>query len=413
MISIGDELLIGQTINTNAHWLGEQLSLIGAEIVRGSVIRDDKTEIINTLKKALKDVDVVIITGGLGPTKDDITKVTLTKYFNTELVLNNEVLTHVKSFFETRNKSMLEVNELQAHLPKNAKVLKNAVGTAPGMWFEKEGQVVISLPGVPYEMKHIIKDEVLTRLEKKFNTIKSYHQTIQLQGIGESYVADRIKQLESDLFEKGIKIAYLPSTSLIRIRFSGLDTQDDRVLINEAISIIQSELPNYFIGDDKKSLSEIVGELLMKEKMTLGTVESCTGGSVAHEIVQVSGSSQYFEGSFVSYSNRIKNELVGVSSKTLNDFGTVSKEVVEEMAIFGRLKLNVNYCISVSGIAGPSGGTETKKVGLVWIAIASENDVVSRSFQFGGSRERNIRSTVLTALNLLRCKLKGINIEKK
>jgi len=213
VISIGDELLIGQTVNTNASWIGEQLSLIGANIIHGSVIRDNKLEIIETLTTALKRVDVVIITGGLGPTQDDITKSTLAEFFKTELILNKDVLKHVKSFFDARGKDMLDVNKLQAHLPESAVVLKNNVGTASGMWFEQDGKVVISLPGVPYEMKHIIKERVLEQLQEQFNSAKTFHKTIQLQGIGESYVANRIESLEDTLSLEGIKLAYLPSTS--------------------------------------------------------------------------------------------------------------------------------------------------------------------------------------------------------
>ena len=412
VISIGDELLLGQTVNTNASWIGQNLSLIGAEVIHGSVIRDNKTEIIDTLTSALAKADVVIITGGLGPTQDDITKSTLSEFFKTELILNNEVLERVKSFFVARGKEMLDVNIRQAFLPKSAIVLRNDMGTASGMWFEHDGKVVISLPGVPYEMKHIIQERVMERLQKQFNSEKAFHQTIQLQGIGESYFADGIKELEATLSEESIKIAYLPSTSLLRLRFSCKDTINNKRLIGEAIKKIKSEFRNHFVGDDRKTLSEVVGELLIQQNAKLSTVESCTGGAISKEIVSVSGSSEYFEGAIVSYSNRIKNELVGVSLKSLENFGAVSQEVVEEMATFGRLKMKSDYCISVSGIAGPNGGSEVKKVGLVWIAIASADGVEARSFQFGDNRERNIISTVLTALNLLRCRLLPINKEK-
>lgn len=412
VISIGDELLIGQTVNTNASWLGQQLSLIGADIVHGSVIRDNKEEIVGALAAAMHKADVVIITGGLGPTQDDITKATLAEFFKTELVLNHEVLAHVKSFFDARGKEMLDVNILQAHLPKSATILRNDIGTASGMWFEQGEKIIISLPGVPYEMKHIVTSKVLDRLKKKFKTEKKFHYTIQLQGIGESYVAERIKELEHKLTSEGVKLAYLPSTSLLRIRFSSEDSIQGKALIADAVSSLQIEFKNHFVGDDKKSLSEVVGDLLIGQNAKLSTVESCTGGAISKEIVRISGSSQYFEGAIISYSNEMKYELVGVSSEVLNEFGAVSKEVVEEMAVLGRVKMKTDYCIAVSGIAGPNGGSETKKVGLVWVAVAGLDGVESRSFQFGGSRERNIISTVLTALNLLRCRLLLINIEK-
>ena len=412
LISIGDELLIGQTVNTNASWIGEQLALRGANIGIGVTIRDTKEAIVSALDQAMGRSDVIIITGGLGPTKDDITKYTLAEYFNSKLVINEEVLTRVKAFFEIRGREMLDVNIQQASLPELATILKNEVGTASGMWFEDQGRVVISLPGVPYEMKHILLNEVFEKLFGKFGIQELFSKTIMFQGIGESYLADEISEIEEDLAENNIGLAYLPSTGMLRLRFTCISTNKNVQMVDDAIEKIKIALPKHLFGNDNKSLSEVVGEILVGKNKTLGTVESCTGGGVAKEIVRIAGSSEYFEGSIVSYSNELKADLVGVDKNLIHNFGAVSEEVVIQMALKGLEKLNVDYCISTSGIAGPTGDTLEKPVGLVWIAIAGPEGVKAHRFLFGSNRERNIQSTVLTALNLLRCELLNI-ISKK
>ena len=412
VISIGDELLIGQTINTNASWIGAQLNVRGAVVEYCSVIKDDKAVIKSALDLALSRVDVVIITGGLGPTKDDITKYALSEYFNSELEMNEEVLEHVKSFFAHIGKEMLDVNIQQAALPKAAKVLKNEVGTASGMWFEKGEQVVISLPGVPYEMKQILSDSAFDMLGSKYGYEVRYNRNIHLQGIGESFLAERIKDIESEMHANNIGLAYLPSPGLVRLRLTGTPSEDDKDKIADYIERISLRLPQYVFGNGENSLSKVVGDLLIKEDLTLGTVESCTGGAMANEIVSIAGASQYFRGSFVSYANEIKTSLVGINKDDINKHGAVSETIVKQMAQNGREKLNVDYCLSTSGIAGPNGGTEQKPVGLVWIGMAGPSGVVAKKFQFGNARDRNVRRTILTALNLLRCDLLKINIEK-
>jgi nicotinamide-nucleotide amidase len=412
LISIGDELLIGQTINTNVSWLGQQLSQRGADLVYSCVIRDDEADIIGALDSALERADLVIITGGLGPTKDDITKRVLTDYFDMQLAMNREVLERIESYFKGRGRKMLDSNIRQALLPDRAKILRNDMGTASGMWFEQNGKVVISLPGVPYEMKFILENSGFDMIAKRFETPTTYYRTVLTQGLGESFLAERIMDIESGLRAEGLKLAYLPSPGLVRLRISGNDTEEERAKADAYCRRIWEILPECAFGMDNQSLSEVVGNLLVASHATVGTVESCTGGGLASEIVSVSGSSRYFQGSLVTYSNELKERKAGVQHQTLLDFGAVSRETVEEMAVGGREQLGVDYVLATSGIAGPDGGTEEKPVGTVWIAVAGPEGVVSRCFTFGNNRERIIRQSILSALNMLRCMLKGINFEK-
>ena len=412
LISIGDELLIGQTVNTNAAWIGEQLTLRGASVDFCTVIKDQNEIIKASLDSALSRVDVVIITGGLGPTKDDITKHTLAEYFGAKLEINKEVLEHVTHFFERRTREMLEVNVQQAALPEGAKVLKNNAGTAPGMWFDLERKVVISLPGVPYEMKNILIESGFGMLEDRFGIGLLYHKTIHLQGIGESFLSDRIKDLELNLFENGIGLAYLPSPGIVRLRLTGTSSDSDKIKIQEFIDGISERLPQYVYGDGVDSLSKVIGSLLTSRSLSVGTAESCTGGAIAKEIVSVAGSSNYFKGSIVSYSNEVKANVLGVNEDDLNVFGAVSENVVTQMAVNGRTTLNVDYCLATSGVAGPEGGTLDKPVGMFWIAIAGKEGVKAKMFHFGDNRGRNIQIAVLTVLNLLRCELLNIKMEK-
>jgi nicotinamide-nucleotide amidase len=405
LISIGDELLIGQTVNTNAAWMGAEFSLRGGNVVHTTVIQDTEEAIIDAVDRALTRVDVVILTGGLGPTKDDITKHTLCKYFNTELEINRDVLEHVKSFFTSRGKEMLDVNVQQAALPKKASILKNDVGTASGMWFEQDGKVLISLPGVPYEMKYLMNRWIFDKLGKQFLMTAIYHQTMHIQGLGESFLAERIEDIENEMREENIGLAYLPSPGQLRLRFTSEVNPENKELIAGFMRQIEERLPRYVYGRGKEQLNQVVGELLASRKATIGTVESCTGGSLATEIVGVPGSSAYFEGSFITYSYDLKESLAGVSMADIKKHGAVSEEVVLQMARGGQKMLGVDYCLAASGIAGPGGATPGKPVGTVWIAIASPEKVIAKKFLFGDHRERNIRKTVLTALNLLRCEL--------
>ncbi|MFT5779918.1 MAG: nicotinamide-nucleotide amidase [Crocinitomicaceae bacterium] len=405
LISVGDELLIGQTVNTNAAWIGAELSVRGGNVVFTTVIQDTEEAIIDSIDHAFKRVDVIIITGGLGPTKDDITKFTLCKYFDTELEIDQDVLKHVESFFRARGREMLEVNIQQAALPKACQILKNDVGTASGMWFEKDGKILVSLPGVPYEMKHLMSAHVFARLNERFLMKAIYHRTLKTQGIGESFLAERIADIEDDIRAHNISLAYLPSPGQVRLRITSEMSQEKKDQIENYLHQIEERLPRYVYGRDKIRLTEVVGKLLLNKGVTVGTVESCTGGALASEIVAVSGSSDYFLGSFVSYSYELKSSLVGVKMEDIVKEGAVSETVVLQMATGGRKTLGVDYCLAASGIAGPGGGTEDKPVGTVWIALATPDRVIAKKFLFGENRERNIRKTVLTALNLLRCEL--------
>lgn len=412
VISIGDELLIGQTVNTNASWMGMALRDIGANIEYGTVIRDERTMMWEAFDLAFSRVDVVLVTGGLGPTKDDITKKVLCEYFGTEMVQNEEVLIHVRSFFESRGRQMLEINVLQSHVPSNATVLHNEFGTAPGMWFEHNGKILVSMPGVPYEMKSIMTERVLPRLKERFELDKLYYRTLQLQGMGESYIAELIKEIEEELRNADFNLAYLPSPGLVRLRISAKDNSENRAKIQDYISRIEKLLPKHAFGYEDDSLPEVIGDLLRSRGETVTTIESCTGGAVAAEITSIPGASDYFHGATITYSNGVKSRVVGVSPETLKQFGAVSQQTVEEMAQGGRKLMNATYGVALSGIAGPEGGSEEKPVGTVWIAIATSERVFSKKCLFEKDRSRNIRRSVLTALNLLRCEILGLNVEK-
>lgn len=411
IISIGDELLIGQTINTNASWIGAQLASNGIKVSNVVTISDTWEAITTSLEDAYKRSRVVLITGGLGPTKDDITKQVLCSYFNTKLVLDENVLNHVESFFTKRNRPMLEVNRQQAMVPEACEVLFNEQGTAPGMWFEKEGVIFVSMPGVPYEMKYLVETHVIPRLVKLFPSKKLIQKTYLTQGIGESFLADKLSDWENQLREEGLDLAYLPSPGMVKLRISSGSGNQARVAFYG--EELKRMIPVYLYGEEEESLPEIVGKLLQGKNETVGTVESCTGGNIMGSLTSISGSSNYVLGGLVTYSNDLKIKLADVSSQTLEDFGAVSEEVVLEMASGGKKLLGVDWCISVSGVAGPTGGSDEKPVGTVWIAIDGPKGKISRKFLFGTDRQRTVQMTVLTALNLLRCEILGINIEKK
>ena len=413
ILSIGDELLIGQTVNTNATWLGQQCSKIGLRVVHVTTISDDKSAIIHAIDAAFLRSDILLVTGGLGPTKDDITKHTLCEYFDTELEIHLPTLQQIEGFFSRRNRPMLESNIRQAELPQKCEILPNLNGTAAGMWFNHSEKVLISMPGVPYEMKGIMLDEVFPRLKQRFELEGIYHKTILTQGIGESFLAESIASWENEVRESGLELAYLPSPGLVKLRITSYEGISRKEEINAYLTVLKDRFPRYIFGEEEDTLPQIVGDLLRKKKLKIGTVESCTGGALAHSIIAIAGASDYFSGSFLTYSNELKQRLVGVSATNLVEFGAVSKQVVEQMAKNGREKLGVDLCIATSGVAGPDGGTIQKPVGLVFIAISLAERTHSFQFQFGDERERNIQMTVLTALNLVRCELLGLIIEKK
>lgn len=413
LISIGDELLIGQTINTNAAWLGKELSFRGMSVEMAWSISDQPKEITDAIDFLAQKAELIILTGGLGPTKDDLTKHTLTTYFNTELEIVPEVLGRIETFFAKRKRPMLEVNIQQAALPKACIILHNYHGTASGMWFEKDGTIIISLPGVPYEMKGIMNDEVFPRLRQRFSLPNIYHETLMTQGIGESFLAEKIASWEDKVRARGFGLAYLPSPGLVKLRVSSKKGSEDAAEIHGLLEEVKAQLPKHAYGSGEITLSEYVGQLLLEKKLKIGTVESCTGGHIAEQLVQIAGSSRYYEGSIVAYSYEEKEKLLQVDHSTLQTKGAVSEEVIRQMVENGRRVLGVDVCVATSGIAGPDGGTDEKPVGTVWIAVATENTTFARVFQFGDNRERNIHTTALTAMNLVRCVLEGISFEKK
>lgn len=413
LISIGDELLIGQTINTNAAWLGKELSFRGISVEISWTISDQPAEITSAIDFLSEKADLIILTGGLGPTKDDLTKHTLTQYFQTELEIVPEVLGRIETFFAKRKRPMLEVNVQQAALPKACTILHNYHGTACGMWFEKGETIVISLPGVPYEMKGIMNDEVFPRLNQRFTLPNIYYETLMTQGIGESFLAEQIAEWEDKVRAKGLGLAYLPSPGIVKLRLSSKKGDRDKEEIQSLLQEIKEQMPKHAYHLGEMTLSEYLGKLLLHQGLKIGTVESCTGGHIAELLVQIPGSSRYYEGSIVAYSYEEKEKLLEVDHHTLQTKGAVSEEVIVQMAEKGREVLGVDVCVATSGIAGPDGGTDEKPVGTVWIAVATENTTFARVFQFGDNRERNIHTTALTAMNLVRCVLEGISFEKK
>ena len=405
ILAIGDELLIGQTINTNASWLGQELSKIGARITRSLVIADDKNRILEALDQCYPETNCVIITGGLGPTKDDITKHTLCEYFETKLEIHQPTLAKIEAYFASRNRPMLESNIRQAALPVDCEILTNNYGTAAGMLFEKNGRYCVSLPGVPYEMKGIVTEQLIPRLTQRFQLKAMYHYTALTQGIGESFLAEQISDWEDRIRERGFGLAYLPSPGLVKLRITSYEGKEDQADIMVFFQELATRLPEAVFGYESDSLPEVCGRLLTENQFSIGTVESCTSGLLAQQITSVSGASDYFMGSLLTYSNDLKHRLCDVSVNSILSEGAVSEQVAMEMAENGAKKLGVDVCISTTGIAGPTGGSIDKPVGLVWIGLSISGKTVAKKFQFGDNRERNIQMTVLSALNWLRFEL--------
>lgn len=403
LITIGDEILIGQTVDTNSAWMSEALNLCGINVHRITSIADERAEILAALTEAGSRSSLVLITGGLGPTADDITKTTLAEYFDTELVRNEEILSDVKQLFSSRGFHMAAVNEKQADVPESCTPIRNRIGTAPGMWFEKDGTVYVSMPGVPYEMKWLMEKEVLPRVRKHFKTPSIIHETIVTAGIGESSLMEIITDWEARVRAAGISLAYLPSPGSVKLRLSITSTDDSgiRVDVDGFIEELYELIPQFVVGRNSDTLESVVGELLKERKHTLSTAESCTGGYLAHLITRIPGSSAYFMGSVVSYSNEVKERSLGVSWESLKNYGAVSQQVVEEMATGARRSLQTDYSMATSGIAGPGGGTEHKPVGTIWVAVAGPQGVVSKKIQMGSHRERNIQRTAIAALRIL------------
>lgn len=409
LLTIGNEILIGQITNTNAVWMAQQLNMIGVSIVHMSSVADDRDSILKAFEDASKRADIVLITGGLGPTKDDITKKTFCDYFETELVIDENVLKDVTGFFAKRNRDLTELNRKQAEVPKGCTVIRNKNGTAPGMWMEKNNTIYVSMPGVPFEMQAMVSEDVIPELKKRFKLPFIFHKTILTQGIGESFLADLISDWEDGLAEKEIGLAYLPSPGMVRLRLSskGFDELELKNRIESEVERVKP-LINKFIygyeeyGKEQPKLEEILGQLLLEKGLKLGLAESCTGGYISHLITSVAGSSNYYNGCIVPYHNEFKHNLLKVDNGIFEKHGAVSRECVEAMANETLHVFNANVSIAVSGIAGPSGGTPEKPVGTVWIAVAYEDKVVAKHFIFGDNRLRNIQMTANAAMNMLR-----------
>jgi nicotinamide-nucleotide amidase len=409
ILTIGDEILIGQITNTNSVWIAQQLNISGIQVVHMASVPDSEPAIEEAFQTAMNRADLVLITGGLGPTKDDITKKTFAKFFETELEINDDVLKDVSSFFKKRNKEISEVNRQQALVPKGCTVIRNANGTAPGMWMKKKNTVFVSMPGVPYEMKAMVTDFILPKLKKENDLPTIYHRTILTQGIGESALAEIIETWEDRLSAKNIKLAYLPQPGIVRLRLSshGADMNALKETVDREVDALVLLIENYIYGyesygEEMPTLEKLVSELLRERKQSLSLAESCTGGYISSLITSLPGASEIYKGGMVSYTNEAKQELLGVEKRIFETAGAVSKECVEQMASNALKKFGSDYSVAVSGIAGPSGGTVDKPVGLVWIAVASKEKVLALKFQFGDNRQRNILMTANTALNLLR-----------
>lgn len=403
IITIGDEILIGQIVDTNSAWIAEQFNLHGVEIHQITSVHDDKEHIKNAIQEAEKNVDLVLLTGGLGPTKDDITKNVLAEYFNTKLVLHEPTLEHIRERFKRRNIDLNKLNREQALVPETCTVLPNKAGTAPGLWFDKNDTIVVSIPGVPFEMQYLVENEILPRLKKNGKTKAIYHRTVQTQGLPESMLAEKIEQWESAL-PQNIKLAYLPNPMSVRLRLSamGSDVNQLKEQVEQEIESLKKIIPDHIFGYDRETLAEIIGENLKKSGRSLSIAESCTGGFISHLITSVPGSSEYFNGSVIAYSNAIKSNILNVSQSSLMEHGAVSEQVARDMVQGVKNVFNTDYAVATTGIAGPDGGTAEKPVGTIWIAISGKNETIAKKYVFGDNRERNIIRSSQTALQMLR-----------
>ena len=405
IITIGDEILIGQTIDTNSAWLGNRLTGYGIEVVQISTINDKRESIIHALKDAEKRADVILITGGLGPTKDDITKHVLAEYFDSELVINEEALENVKNRLQKRGIAMLQTNHDQALVVANATPIQNSKGSAPGMYFEQNNRIYVSMPGVPYEMKAMMDDYVFDRLNKSRDSYAIVYQTLTVVSVPESVLANKIEDIE-DTLPSYISLAYLPHLHVVRLRLSAkskeLSEEQLSLEINTFFDRIKSRIGDVCYDGDTP-LAEHVGQLLVKNKKTIGTVESCSGSFISHLITSVAGSSAYYMGSIIAYSYPAKTAMLDVDAQVLEQEGAVSEEVCRVMAQNGQTKLGVDYCIVSTGIAGPGGGMPGKPVGLVYIGLAMPNgEVEVAQCQFRGTRDQVVELTALYALNMVR-----------
>jgi nicotinamide-nucleotide amidase len=410
IITIGDEILIGQIIDTNSAWIAQKLNTIGLRVKQISSVSDDRQHILTALAEAHQRADVILITGGLGPTKDDITKKTLAEYFNVGLVENQEALANVEKIFRRIRGTfteLLDVNKQQALVPENCEVIINKNGTAPGMWFNYDGKIYMSMPGVPHEMMYMMEDSVIPKIKSSLKLPFIVHKTILTAGEGESYLAEKITDIENSL-PPFIKLAYLPKLGQVRLRLSAYG--DNEALLNDKVNEyaakIVERVGSAVVAQEDISLEKAILNYMTENELTLSTAESCTGGYIAHLITQHPGSSKVYFGGAVSYSYELKESILGVKNETLWQHGAVSEETVTEMVEGALVNFKSDYAIAVTGIAGPDGGTPDKPVGLVWIGVANAKKTVAKKFLFGNKRQQNIERTAIAALNMLNILLK-------
>ncbi len=403
IITIGDELLYGQTVDTNSAYMGRELALLGIRVREILSISDEKAAILEAVARAEQASDLVLITGGLGPTKDDITKSTLAQYFDTQLVSNPEILALLEAFFASRNRPMLQSNIDQALMPEACTPLRNDRGSAWGMWFEKNGKAFVSMPGVPFEMEALMQQQVLPKVKQYFRLPVIVHKHILTAGKGESFLAEEIAIFEDNL-PANIKLAYLPNIGSVKLRLTahGTDRATVQQQLDEQVTKLVTQIDHCIYGFDEDKLEAVVGKLLLEKGKTIATAESCTGGYIASQLTLVPGCSAYYYGSVVSYTYDSKREVLGVKQETLDNHGAVSEETVREMLLGVCSKLGTDYGIATSGIAGPDGGTPDKPVGTVWVAYGSPTDMRTKKLSFKGNRHQNIELTALMALELFR-----------
>ncbi|MFT3704754.1 MAG: CinA family nicotinamide mononucleotide deamidase-related protein [Agriterribacter sp.] len=403
IITIGDELLIGQVVDTNSAWMAQELNKAGIWLRRRVSVGDSREEIVNALKEESIEASIILITGGLGPTADDITKPVLCEYFGGKLVVDEGALENVKAIFARLNRPIIERNLKQAEVPDVCTVIQNQRGTAPGMWFEKDGKIIVSMPGVPHEMKGMMTDYVIPRLQQYFSFPFIDHRTLVTANVGESFVAEKIKDWEAQL-PAHFKLAYLPNYGILRLRITGSDTDNIRLQaeLDKQFSQLKENVQEWLVIDQDMTLQQVVGKLLKERNGTVSTAESCTGGYIAHLITSIPGSSVYYKGSIVSYANEVKQNLLQVNEQTLQSKGAVSEETVRQMVTGAITSLHTTYAIATSGIMGPDGGTAEKPVGTVWIAVGNSDKVVAEKFHFRYDRTRNIEMAAAYALNMLR-----------
>ncbi len=413
ILTIGDEILFGQIVDTNSQWISSELDTLGIKTVRKTTVADIETEILEAVDQALSRADIILITGGLGPTKDDLTKPCLAKYFDCELVLYQQALDDLYKIFDRLGREMTETNRQQAYLPSRCSMITNRAGTAPGMWFQEKNQVVVSMPGVPHEMKIMMTEQILPKLQSVFKTPVIYHRLIKTIGIGESWLSDKITPWEEQL-PAHIKLAYLPGLGEVKLRLTAIGNEMESLKqeVSNQILELYKLAGRYIYGFDKDTLPLIVGNILSNKDLTVSVAESCSGGSVAKALTGIPGSSKYFTGAVVAYHNRIKETLLGVAPDTLAQHGAVSEQTIIEMAQGVRTHLQTDIGLATSGIAGPDGGTEEKPVGTIWIACADHEKTITKRLSLYKDRLTNIDLTTQAVLNLLRQRLLEMDGEK-